>query len=405
LPLVAALTPASYEISLVNEYVEDVDFDAPCDVVALSAMTPQAPRAYQIAATFRARGVPVVMGGFHASLRQEEAQQHVDSVVVGEAETSWPLLIRDFESGKLAPVYKSDNLADMSNIPTPRYDLINGKHYALKARPVQTTRGCPRNCDFCNVRQFFGDSYRSRPVEDVVRDIKAAKTPFIFFIDDNMMARRRYCMELFEALKPLGLFWGSQCNISVAEDEELLKKAAEAGCFALFVGIESINPASLDSAGKSFNDVSKYPEAFARLRHYGIQPMLSFILGLDGDGPDTFDRTYEFLMAQKIPFAYFFIITPGPGTKMFNDWQRQGRLKTTDWNHYGGDEVIFTPHAMDEETLQREFWVMLRKFYSWRSISRRILFPIRLNLKYLATLKYNLLHHASVRRGVHPLRG
>ena len=188
LPIVAALTPQDFDVRIVCEYFETIDFDAEVDLVAISAMTAQAPRAYQVAHRFKRRGVPVAMGGYHVSLFPDEAEPHCTSVCIGEAETTWPQLIEDFRKGPhhLKKQYRSDELVDMDAIPTPRYDLLNMEGYTLKAYPVQTTRGCPRRCDFCSVRVFYGNSYRHRPVERVVRDIKATGSKRIFFIDDNI---------------------------------------------------------------------------------------------------------------------------------------------------------------------------------------------------------------------------
>jgi len=405
LPIVAALTPEDFQIELVNEYAEEIDFDGDYALVGISAMTPQAPRAYQIAAEFRKRGVPVVIGGFHASLLPDEAQQHCDAVVIGEAETTWPRLLEDFRAGRLAGRYQGDHLVDMADIPVPRYDLVNNSGYAVGAMPVQTTRGCPHRCNFCNVRQFYGASYRSRPIDRVIEDVKAAGSSKIFFVDDNIGPNRKYCLELFEALKPLGLFWGSQCNVSFAEDEEMLQKAAEAGCFSLFLGVESLSTESLASINKSFNDISKYEEAFRRIRSFGIRPMVSMMVGLDGDGPESFDATVKFLNDNKVPIAYAFIITPGPGTELFKHFEREGRLVSKDWSKYSGEEVIFKPAKMDADTLQRGLWKVLKGFYNVSSILKRTFWPVGFDLRYFATMKYNWLHWRSVRKGIHPLRG
>jgi len=407
LPIVAALTPDDFEIELVNEYAERINFDGNYDLVGISAMTPQAPRAYQIAARFMERGVKVAIGGFHGSLLPDEAEQHCDAVVIGEAETTWPQLIEDVRSGTLKKRYRGEKFVDMAEIPVPRYDLVKKSGYAVGAMPVQMTRGCPMNCNYCNVREFYGPTYRRKPIENVVRDVKAAGTRSIFFVDDNMggKANREYCMELFEALKPLNIFWGSQCNVSVGMDDEFLRKASECGCFSLFLGVESVSRESLTSINKSFNDVDKFRECFQRIRSHGIRPMVSMMLGLDGDGPESFDATLEFLQENRIPIAYAFIITPGPGTVLFKQYQRDGRLLSTDWSKYSGEEVIFKPAKIDADTLQKGLWKVFEGFYSIRSILKRTLFPVEFNMRYFATVKYNWLHWRSVRKGIHPLRG
>ena len=406
LPLLAALTPPDFDVELVDDCREDAVAERSCDLVGISAMTPQAPRAYQIADIYRARGKKVVIGGFHASLQPEEAAHHADAVVVGEGDEIWSDVIQDFREGRLKPFYKSDHLADLSKLPTPRYDLVREYKYSMKVWPVQTTRGCPMGCDFCSVTQFYGRSYRHRPVEHVVRDVKATGSRYIFFIDDNLAATRRYALELFRALKPLKLMWGCQANISVARDTELLRQAYEAGCFTMFIGVESINPESLESVNKVCNHVEEYHELLTNMLKAGITPMVSMIMGLDGDGPDVFRETYQFLMDLHIPLAYFFILTPAPGTVLFERLVAAGRLFHRDWSRYNGDEVIIQPTKMTPRQLEEGFWWLYRRFYSLPAIVRRVLLPPRVSgLRLLAQLKYNLLHRRSLKAGLHPLRG
>jgi radical SAM superfamily enzyme YgiQ (UPF0313 family) len=369
-------------------------------------MTPQAPRAYQIADAFRARGKKVVIGGFHASLLPEEASEHADAVVVGEADEVWDEVVEDFRRNRLRRIYTCDHLADLSKLPTPRYDLLRKYRYSMKAWPVQTTRGCPMGCEFCSVQKFFGRSYRHRPVEHVVRDIKATGSRYIFFIDDNIAANRTYALELVRALKPLGLLWGCQCNLTVARDEELLQEAYDAGCFSMFVGVESINPESLESVKKVCNKVEEYEELLTRMNRVGISPMVSMIMGLDGDGPDVFEETYRFLVDLHIPLAYFFILTPAPGTVLFERLQDAGRLFHVDWSRYNGDEVIIQPNRMTPGQLEEGFRQLYKRFYSLPAIVRRLLFPPQTSpFRLLVQLKYNLLHRRSLRAGLHPLRG
>ncbi len=405
LPLLAALTPSDFDVEICNDFYQDAAKEDLCDLVAISAMTPQGPRAYQIADRFRARGKKVVIGGFHASLLPEEAAEHADAVVVGEADEIWAEVVEDFRGGRLKPIYMSDHLADLSRLPTPRYELLRTYKYSMRVWPVQTTRGCPMSCDFCSVQEFFGRSYRHRPVEHVIRDIKATGSKYIFFIDDNIAAQRTYALKLFQALKPLDLLWGCQCNITVARDEELLQAAHDAGCFSMFVGVESINPESLESVHKVCNQVEEYHELLTKMAQVGISPMVSMIMGLDGDGPEVFEETYRFLVDLRIPLAYFFILTPAPGTVLFKRLQEAGRLSHTDWSRYNGDEAIIQPTKMTPEQLEEGFWRLYRKFYSLPSILRRLLPPRTSGIRLLAQFKYNLLHRRSLRAGMHPLRG
>jgi len=405
LPLIAGLTPPEFDVELVNEYSEDVTFVTDADLIGISVMTPQAPRAYQIADEFRRRGKKVVMGGFHPSLMPEEASAHADTLVIGEAENVWEELLKDFGRACLKKFYKSNEYAEMSKLPVPRYDLIKREGYASKAMPVQTTRGCPRRCDFCSVRYIYGEAYRHRPVADVVRDVKATNCRYIFFIDDNLGVVKSYCRELFEALRPLNIIWGSQVNISFANDPELLRLAYESGCAYLFCGIESINEKTLAKCGKNFNRVSEYGRQLRAIRDAGISPMVSMIIGLDGEGEEVFENNLRFLIENKVPIAYFFILAPAPGTKYFERFEKEGRLFSKDWSRYSGDQVVFQPNGMTPEQLEKGFWNTYNKFYSMRSIVKRVLFPLRFNVRYFVNWKFNMLHHRSLSKGVDPLRG
>jgi len=405
LPLVAGLTPSEFDVELVNDYSEEINWDWDGDLVGISAMTTQAPRAYQIADEFRRRGKKVVLGGFHPSLMPEEAGEHSDAVVIGEAENVWGDVLEDFKRGSLKRTYESNKAADLSKLPVPRYDLIKEAGYSTHAMPVQTTRGCPRNCDFCSVKKLYGNTYRHRPIADVVRDVKATGSKYIFFIDDNMGATKKYCHELFEALKPLGILWGSQCNLSFADDAELLRKAYESGCVFLFVGVESINEKTLASCQKSFNKVGEYEKQLKAIRDAGIAPMGSMMLALDGDGTEVFEKNRKFLIDNKIALAYFFILAPAPGTEFFERFEKEGRLFSKDWSKYSGDQVVFRPAGMSQEELERGFWDVYRKFYSYGSIFKRILLPLRFDARYFFQWKFNVLHHISLSKGIDPLRG
>ncbi len=405
LPILASLTPGDVDIEIRNDYFEEMDYDDPADLVAITAMTPQAPRAYRIAGEFHRRGKKVVMGGFQASLFPEEAIEHCDAVVVGEAEEVWPHVWEDFLSGKMKGIYRANGHPELSGLPAPRYDLLNRKGYSLLSYPVQTTRGCPHRCEFCSVHRFVGGSYRHRPIDEVVRDIKATQSPYIFFIDDNIAASKKYTRELLAAIKPLGIVWGGQCDLKAADDEEFLTQAYDARCLSLFIGVESLEQESLDAANKPFNRIEDYSRILQKVRTVGIAPHVSMIMGMEGDTPETFDKTYDFLMAHKVPVAYFFILAPAPGTPFFERWEKDGRLLHKDWSRYGGDECVYVPKRMSKEQLEEGFWRLFKRFYSMGSIIKRLLWPPKWDFRTYIMLKFNLLHRKSLRKGIHPLRG
>src|SRR4030043_875594 len=253
-------------------------------------MVMHAPRAYQIAQKFRQRGVPVVMGGPPASSLPHEAKEHVDAVVIGEAENLWEGLIKDFKNGCLKPFYKADGFCSMERMPFPRLDLLRKKAY-MTINCVQTTRGCPYQCDFCHVPHFFGKTYRCRPVEEVVEEVKRLEGEFVVFIDDNIAGNRLYAKELFTRLKPFGKKWASQASMTLTRDTELLRLAAESGCVSLFLGVESLSSENLKYVNKGFNQVPQYEEAIRVLHDHDIMIVAGVIFGLDHDDEGGFEGT------------------------------------------------------------------------------------------------------------------
>ena len=371
LPTIAAHTPPDIEVKIVDECVEDIDFNMDVDLVGISTMTYLAPRAYEIAAKFRARGVKVVIGGIHPSMRPDEAKEHADSVVVGEAERTWSLLIEDMRRGELKPFYREDDLPKLDNLPIPRRELLNRKSY-WTTNCVQTSRGCPFACDFCTVTIFGGNQFRLRPVEDVVEEVRRLNKGFVVFVDDNIAGNKAYAKQLFKALIPLKIHWGSQASLTMTRDPELLDLAAKSGCTALFIGVESISAENLASANKRFNKVSKFREEFQRFHDYGIMIQTGMIFGFDHDDESSFERTIEFLESNRIELAMFNILTPLPGTDLYKRMDADGRIIDRDWAHYDGRHVVFQPKLISPETLQEGFLWAYHKFYSVPSIFKRV---------------------------------
>ena len=260
LTTLAALTPSDIDVRITDENVEPIDFDEDVDLVGVTGMIIHASRAYEIAHRFRERGVPVVMGGPHASSLPLEAKQHVDAVVMGEAEKVWTDLIRDFQHGSLKPFYRADDYCSMEGLPPPRLDLLKKDAY-WTINCVQTTRGCPYRCDYCHVTHFFGNTYRCRPLNEVIAEVNHLEGNFLVFIDDNIAGNRQYAKEFFTQLKPLKKQWAGQASITIARDPELLRLAADSGCVSLFIGMESLSAANLESVKKSFNRPGQFEDA------------------------------------------------------------------------------------------------------------------------------------------------
>ncbi len=354
LPLttVAALTPMRHEVTLCDENVEPLDLDADVDVVGITFMTALAPRAYEIAGAFRARGRIVVAGGYHPTFRPEEASAHFDAVVVGEAEGSWPEVLEDIEAGRLKRIYRRPGPCDPSEIPVPRRELTSrtARHYAT-IHAVETGRGCPHACRYCSVTAFHGGRHRSRPLERVLAELEGVPRDFMF-VDDNIVRDREYARALFRAMVPMRKRWVGQCSLEIADDPELLRLARRAGCVGLFIGIETLSAENLAAVEKGFNDSGGYLRRITAIRRAGIGIVAGIIVGMDGDDTGTFERTLRFLEQARIDAVQVNIMTPLPGTPLHDAFERQGRVLDHDWRHYDFRHCVIRPARMTPRELQ-----------------------------------------------------
>jgi radical SAM superfamily enzyme YgiQ (UPF0313 family) len=359
----------------VNETVEEIPFDEAWDLVGLTAMGSGIVRSWQIADEFRRRKVPVVMGGIAASLADPDwTLQHADALVLGEADETWPQVVRDFEAGRPQQIYRPLRQPPIDALPVPRYDLMNRAKHGLW-RPVQATRGCPFTCTFCSVSAFFESGYRKRPVDQVVRDVRAAKrhgTRHIAFIDDNIGVDFKYCEELWEALIPEKITWMSQCSLHIADRPDLLRLAYRSGCRLLSFGIESTKLASLAEIDKEWNRPGRYGEAVATIRRNGIDVSTEMIIGLDSDDSTVFDRTHDFIVSNRISIPRVHILTPIPGTPLYKRLLAQGRMLNRDFSRFTGSQIVFRPRNVDSNELQAGYWHLYERLFSWRSIFSRI---------------------------------
>lgn len=377
LPTLAALTPPDVEVAITDENVELVDLDERPDVVGISYITASAPRAYAIADAFRARGVFVILGGFHASQFPDEALEHADSVAIGEAEDTWPRFVEDARAGNAGRRYACERMPDLQRLVVPRWDCVRADRYYYFH--VQASRGCRFDCDFCQVREIQGRD-RYKPVDNVLREIgvirRINRTPgrdAVTFADDNIVSDRRYALELFRGLASLNVSWTSQCSLTIAQDEELLDQAARSGCSGLFIGFESICQESLDGVNKGkMNRVEAYPTAIERIRARGINVFGSFVLGFDPEDPDVFRRTLAFIDEARITFPIFHVLTPIPGTRLHARLEREGRILHHRWEEYNGGSVCFRPKGMTPEQLQRGYYWISRQAYGREATLGRI---------------------------------
>lgn len=393
---IAAVTPLEWSVELCDDHSEKIDFNTDADIIAITAMTPQAPRAYEIADSFRRIGKTVAIGGFHASNMPDEALSHADTVVVGEGEIVWPQLLQDFRNGTLQKIYKTGSLMNMADIPVARREIFKGKGYLL-TNTIQTTRGCPFDCEFCSVTAFYGRNYRKRPVETVLTELQELRksNSFIFFVDDNLVADRKYSLELFNGMKQMDFKWLSHAPIDFAGDRELMRSAGEAGCVGMFVGFESLNQESLAAMGKVTNRAQSFLDNARAFRDNGIGILGSFVLGYDGDTPDIFPKILRFCEDARLEAAIFPLLTPYPGTTVRKRLEAEGRIISNDWRNYDMEHINFQPRGMTIEQLQQGYDWLNRSFYSFPSMYKRI-FKLHRSVQVFAPM--NIGFRAAIRR-------
>jgi len=375
LTTLAALTSDDWEVSIVDENVESLDFSDLPDLAAISIMTPLAKRGHEIADNYREKGVPVVLGGIHPTMMKDEGKTHADAVLLGEAEEVWPQVLSDFRRGDLKSFYKATNFCSLDRVPIPKRELLNKDAYFF-INTIQTTRGCPFDCEFCSVTSLYGRTYRVRTVEDVINEMGHMERGFVFLVDDNIVGKPSYAKELFRALIPLNIKWFSQASLSIVKDRELLDLAQRSGCRGLFIGFESLSQESLNAMGKSINQVYGYKEAIKMIHDHGIGIQGSFIFGTDQDDQSIFSDVLRFIEKTHIEAVMFSILTPFPGTRIQGTLLRENRIIHTDWEKYDMNHVVFRPKKMTSRQLQDGFNWAYKRFYGYGSIVKR-LFPFR----------------------------
>ncbi len=374
LATLAALTPPEHEVEIDDGCLGPVAATRPADLVAITAMTAQAPAAYALADQYRARGIACVLGGIHPSMCPDEAAEHADAVVLGEADRLWPDLVQDFSNGKMKTRYHDPEPVDLAKIALPRRDLLDPKGYVI-FNSVQTTRGCPFNCNFCSVTTMSGVKYRFRPVEKVIEEVRTLDSRFIYFVDDNIIGVPRRAKELFTAFRPLNLKWASQVTINFSRDQGLMRLARESGCYGVFIGFETFSNKSIRDAGKGVNRPNEYLRDIRRIHQAGIKVWGSFIFGFDDDGLDVFRETLDFIEKSEMEFAQFSLLTPLPGTALFSKLEGEQRIVHRDWSKYDLGSIVFDHPLLSAKRLHFEKNHAWRRFYSIRSIMKRLGMP------------------------------
>lgn len=401
--LAAFIDEERYTITLIDEYNQRIPYDRKFDLVAITVNTSNAVHCYKISDMYREKGSKVVMGGPHTTLMTDEAIIHSDFIIIGEAELTWPRFLDDFYNGCAHNVYTCDEVPTLSGIPAPRRDLIHRRAFTRGA--VIASRGCPYRCSYCNLKQIYHDSYRTRPVDEAIADIMKIKSKYFVFWDDNFFGDINYAKTLMKKLKPLNKKWAAQVTLDRCTDEELLRLARESGCVYFFVGIESFSEESLLSVNKGINNVKKYETLIKLIHKHGISVQAGIIFGFDADKKDVFKLTLDACNSLGIDGVTVSILTPLPGTPIYQQYKDEGRLISKDWTYYNGKtRVAYTPRNMTSEELFEGYMWFRREFYSIKSIIKRLrvsntnlFYNFAMNLGYKFSLKGTSKKNSKVR--------
>ena len=378
LPTLAALTPETHDVRIVDENKEAIPSDGSYDIVGITAMTHQADRAYEIASDFRRRGCYVVMGGIHASVCPREALRYTDSVFVGEAENMWPAFLSDFLQRSPKRIYNQSDYrpVEMSDSPVPKYSLL--AKYSYPVVFVQTTRGCPHDCEFCVASNVYGKRYKRKPISQVMEEVREIKKYWkraqIGFADDNMFVDRRYSRALVERFKELVFSWFAVCDVSVAQDEELLRAMHESGCRTLLIGFESVREDNLQGINENrwkAKQLTHYPEYVQGIQRHGIGVYGSFILGFEQDTQQTVDEIIDFINSNYLLGGHATILTPLPGSRLRDRLKREGKILDREWKWYTLWNAVIKHANFSPEDLEDGVMTIFKGIYNPDSNKRR----------------------------------
>ena len=365
----AALIPPSHEIVFIDENIEEIDFSINYDVVGITAMTQQALRAYEIGDRFRQNGSYVIIGGIHSTLLPQEATEHADSVVIGEAEYIWPDILHDLMNNCVKPFYTSERAVDLKDSPIPRFDLLKSNTYFSIS--IQTSRGCPHDCEYCSSSKLFGPTYRYKTVEQIIDEVALVKghlgDNMIFFSDDNFLVNRKYAINLLEQLSPLNINWFAQSDIAIGAETGLLELMKKSGCSSLFIGLESVTSDGLkniDKHGWKLKQLNHYSTYIQQIQSHGIGVTGAFMVGLDSDDTSTFEHIANFVIENHLMGASITILTPVPGTRLRERYEAENRLLPTHWNNYTGYNVNHKPKRMSVEDLEKGLLYLYETIYN-----------------------------------------
>jgi radical SAM superfamily enzyme YgiQ (UPF0313 family) len=393
---IAGITPAEHFVKIIDERYEDIDFSKNYDLVGISCLTYNSIRGYEISKIFRSRGIPVIFGGYHASLLPEEVKKHCDSVVIGEAELTWPQLLKDIEKGKLKPIYSADRVVKADEIPQARHDI---GVYTPFFEAVQATRGCPTGCEFCAMNIVEGKIFRARPIENVINEINSIRAKRIFFSDASLTVNPKYSKELFKEMATLNKKFDCFGNINViSRDDEFLRLSREAGVIKWYLGIESISQENINQAGKGTNKVENYAKAIRKIKDHGMIVTGFFIFGLDHDIPEIFEKTLQAIYEWNLDEASFSIVTPYPGTRLFKRLEKEKRITNYNWSDYTEGNLNLKLSKMNQDELVDGIKNIAFDFYSIKSIFRRSFLnndinPINSFTRFISNMSIRSFYH------------
>jgi radical SAM superfamily enzyme YgiQ (UPF0313 family) len=404
----AAATPPDIEVRLVDERLEEINFNEKLDLIGISVVTRVAPRAYHIADEYRQRGVKAVLGGVHPSVLPQEASLHADAVVIGEGERPWPQIITDYRQRCLKPIYHGGHGADLSELPRPRRDVIPCPEKYATPKVVTASRGCPNSCTFCSAGVAVGKRYRTRNVREVVDELCSVPGRLAFFADDNLGWDIAYTKALLRALVPLNIMWLGELSLSALEDTELVELIAKSGCLALGVGFESLSPKVITAIKKNqSNNPGRYRELIRRLHSYGIPIVGHFIIGFDDDDRSVFEELVEFINETCIEMPSIATLIPYPGTTIFRQFEREGRLLHKDWAYYdtAAGYVVYQPKRLTPQELAEGYLMVTERVHAVTGVLGRLTGAKTLFSKSaLPVIHYNLQSRSSIRQDIQKMK-
>jgi radical SAM superfamily enzyme YgiQ (UPF0313 family) len=406
-PLLAAMTPDNWEVEVIIEVVDDIDYETDADIIGIGTMGYAIYRGIEIASEFRKRGKVVVMGGYMASLVSERAIQYVDSIIIGDAEISYPLLLRDFERDRKIQRIYHHPISGLDGMPLPKYELLLSKQIG-NMLPVQAGRGCTQSCNFCSIATLYKGKYFTRQINEVIRDIHRVKElgfSRFYLLDDNIISNPVYLETLCKEIEPFKMTWASQCTLHLAKNTALLELVRRSGGNLMSFGIESITQEGLNKLEKSWLKVNEHKNLIRRISEAGIMVSTEMMIGTDSDTEESIRSTYDFIQENKIPIPRFYILIPTPGSVLYQSIKSENRLLTEDLKEYDGSHCVHKPENLSPERVNELYWWIYRKVFSWKSIIMRVILnpaALRSPLLHLFALAVNIHYRRYVRKRVPP---